>query len=180
MDDAQQAAMRDIAEEPAISAVFRLWEEMRGSRFAPSATDMDVLALPRAALSGVVTVDVIDGGARFRFRVVGSKVVAASGADFTGKYLDEALSGWMLETVLEQYRAVVLHRRPGYALAEFVQGRQKPVKNRRLALPLTSDGESVDRLLLVSRASAPWILQGDLLNIALTSDPEIVRSFTIL
>jgi hypothetical protein len=180
MTDAVQVAMRDIAEDATISAVYRLWEERRGGRAAPSPTDMDVFALPRSAVSHVVTVDVIDGGARFRFRVIGSRVVIASGTDFTGRYVDEALSGWMRDTVVEQYRAVVSACRPGYAMAEFGRDGWQPTKNRRLALPLSSDGETVDRLLLVSRASAPWILQGDLLNLALASDPEIVRSFTLI
>jgi len=180
MSDALQVALHDIADDATICAVYRLWDEKRGQRFAPTPAEMDVFALPRTALSNVVIVDVVDGGRRFRFRLIGSYVVSASGTDFTGRFTDEVLSGWMRDTVLAQYRAVAEKKRPGYAVAEFKPTSIRPIKNRRLALPLSSDGVAVDRLLLVSRASAPWLLQGDLLDIALASNPEVVRSFVMI
>ena len=173
--------MADIAGDSMLAGVYRVWDEKRRERFAPAPADIGMLDLPPTALGNIIIVDVLGGGERFRFRLVGSKVATSSGSDFTGRYVDEALSGWMRDTVQEQYRAVVAQKRPGYAVVAFGRGDgRESVRNRRLALPLSSDGVAVDRLLLVSKASSTRLLQDDLLNIALNSEPLTVRSFIMI
>ncbi len=181
MDDAQRNAMADIAGDAMLAGVYRVWDEKRRERFAPGPADIGMLDLPPSALGNIIIMDVLRGGERFRFRLIGSKIAASSGSDFTGKYVDEALSGWMRDTVQEQYRTIVTQKRPGYAVVAFGRGDQREsVRNRRLAMPLSSDGVTVDRLLLVSKASSTRLLQEDLLNLALNSEPLTVRSFIML
>src|SRR5581483_3571845 len=149
--DRKRAALAEIAGDPVLAAVLDLWEEKRGERFAPHPSELDAFILPAAVLPRIVLVDVIDGVARFRFRLIGSAVALSSGADYTGQYVDEALSGTVKKAVLGHYGMVVRERRPAYAVAAYrVPGGQN-VRNSRLAVPLSLTGGSVDRLLLASR-----------------------------
>src|SRR5579872_671122 len=158
-DELRRSAMDQIAADPVLAAVLELWEIKRGERFAPSPSELDAFVLPAAVLPRTVLVDVLDGGARFRFRLVGTAVALSSGVDYTGQYVDEALSGTVRDSVLQHYRTVVHERRPAFAVAEYrVPGGQN-VRNSRLAVPLTLKGDAVDRLLLVSRVVSDWLLQ---------------------
>ena len=172
--------MAEIAADPMLAAVLDVWETKRGGRFAPHPSEIDAFALPASALPRIVIVDVIDGGARFRFRLVGTGVAQSSGSDHTGKYVDEALSGAVLAAVLHQYRTVVREKRPAYAVAELRLEGGQSAKNSRLAVPLSLDGTQVGRLLLVSRTTSDWMLRGDLQNVEREHTSVVVRSFTVL
>ena len=176
----KRAAMEDIAADPVLTAVLQTWEAKRGAKFAPHPTEMDAFALPPAVLPRIVLVDVVEGGLRFRFRLVGSAVALSSGADYTGQYVDEALSGAVRDSVLQHYGTVVRDRRPAYAVAAYRLPGGETVKNSRLAVPLTLNGDAVDRLLLASRVISDWLLRGDLRNLERTHGHEAVRTFTVL
>ncbi|HLG86107.1 MAG TPA: hypothetical protein VKZ79_02810 [Alphaproteobacteria bacterium] len=172
--------MEQIAGDPVLAAVLALWESKRGERFAPHPSELDAFVLPPIVLPRVALVDVIEGGARFRFRLVGSAVALSSGVDYTGRYVDEALSGPVKESVLRHYAAVVRERRPAFAVAEYRVPGEQNVKNSRLAVPLTLTGETVDRLLLASRVISDWLLQSDLRNLERQHGHEARRTFILL
>jgi hypothetical protein len=179
-DELRRSAREQIAADPVLAVVLALWESKRGERFAPHPSELDAFVLPPTVLPRVVLVDVINGGARFRFRLVGSAVALSSGADYTGRYVDEALSGPVRDSVLGHYATVVRERRPAFAVAEYRVPGEQNVKNSRLAVPLTLTGQTVDRLLLVSRVVSDWLLQGDLRNLEREHGQEAVRTFTVL
>jgi hypothetical protein len=180
-DDLKRVAREQIAADPMLAAVFDVWEKKRGTRFAPHPSEIDAFALPPSVLPRIVLVDVIDGGARFRFRLVGTGVAFSSGADYTGKYVDEALSGDAQAAVLHHYRSVVREKRPAYAVAEVLLSDGHSVRNCRVAMPLSCDGVNVHRLLLISRTTSDWMLRVELQNLERDDpDRETIRTFTVL
>lgn len=54
------------------------WRSKRGSRLMPARADIDPIEIP-TLLPIIGLVDVLDGGARFRFRLLGTEVVDAAG-----------------------------------------------------------------------------------------------------
>jgi hypothetical protein len=180
IEDLRQVALTEIAGDQMLGGVFAVWEAKRDGKFAPHPSDVGALALPVAALPRVVLVDAMDDGVRFRFRLVGSAVALSSGTDFTGKFVDEALTGWVPNAVVADYRRVVTEKRPAYAVAQIRLPDGQVVRNSRLALPLSSDGAAVDRLMLVSRTTADWLLRADLQNLAAEHTEGTTRSVVLL
>src|SRR5579863_9702970 len=94
----------DYRSLPVLKETLAYWEAKRGSRRMPRRRDLDPLHdIPRL-LPNVQLADVIDGGRRFRMRVVGSRIVEALGRDGTGKFLDETLTGDRLARVQRDFR----------------------------------------------------------------------------
>lgn len=75
-------------ELPLIKELVAYWEKKRGMRLAPCRADVDPMDL-RMHLPNTFIVDVLDGGADFRYRLIGTAVVAGLGRDSTGKRLSE-------------------------------------------------------------------------------------------
>src|SRR5512134_1128852 len=75
-----------------LHAYWRAKAEMRGS--VPQRRDFDPVELPDL-LPNLMLLDVEPSPLRFRYRLVGTRVVDFSYDDFTGTYLDEA--GWVEE-----------------------------------------------------------------------------------
>ena len=86
MPEAGEAAIADVR----LRALFGYWREKRGDGTMPARADLDPLEIP-TLLPIVGLVDVLDGGARFRYRLVGTEIVDVDGHDATGRFLDEVL-----------------------------------------------------------------------------------------
>jgi hypothetical protein len=123
-----------------------LWRQKRGERAMPCRKDFDVLDL-RSWLGNVNLIDVERGAARFRLRLVGTRIAALQERDCTGRYFDEFVPERLLGDVLAPFRQTVLTRVP--AADELVmQGRAGPVlRCSRLVLPLSDDGVDVTMIM---------------------------------
>jgi hypothetical protein len=103
-------------------------------------------------LPWLMLIDVVpqqDGATRYRLRLVGTEAASIQGSDSTGKFVDEVLTGSEGKDVVAGYDEIrrtcqPQHRRGVVAIA----GREH-VPYERIAFPLASDGETVDRLILV-------------------------------
>ncbi len=88
---------------------------------------------------------------RVRYRLVGTRLVEAHGADYTNRYLDEC--GFLIEAELTQcYRRVGTDRAPVFLYYEW-ERRDLPRGQSRMGasetgfFPLSSDGVTVDRVI---------------------------------
>jgi len=89
---------------------------------------------------------------RYRYRLIGTENERAHGVNATGRYLDEVLPGPDYAThVLALYDECVRERRPLYSECLFFSpGREGPERHTKvLFLPLSTDGERIDMLLVV-------------------------------
>jgi hypothetical protein len=86
----------------------------RGARSMPGRSDISPAQL-KTQLPYVLLADVIDGGADFRYRLVGTELRRFFRGEPSGKRMTEALAPFgaeTLETTLQSYRAAVARRAP--------------------------------------------------------------------
>ena len=134
--------------EPEIADLYDYWVARRGARAMPSRKDVDPVQIPKH-LPNLMLVDVLRDPLRFRYRLIGTRVVAASAEDRTGQFFDQVRFLNANPAVVKHYETVVTQGTPHYALEPF-HNRQSDSTYRvqRLLLPLSSDGVSVDMILV--------------------------------
>jgi hypothetical protein len=123
------------------------WLSKRGNRRMPSRADIDPAELV-GLLPNLMLVDVVEEGARFRFRLVGTRVARASGEDRTGRFLDEYAFFRAYPSVTDQYRQAATEGEPLLATEIFFNREHGTAYDvERLLLPLGHNGEKADMLL---------------------------------
>ncbi len=136
-------ALAVLAADPILGALYRYWNERRGQRRMPDRRDIDPLALGPALLPHVGLMDIIDGGKRVRYRLLGTKIAERWGSDPTGRYMDEVMSGSYSEYIHGLYRDLVRARAPVFSESLFRWDAKGYLRTRRLYLPLTHGGDEV-------------------------------------
>jgi hypothetical protein len=139
------------------------WHRLRGTRQAPLAREIDALTL-RPALGFVSLLDVVEGGADFRYRLFGTIPSAVSGFDMTRRLLSEhKASPYMVEYFMGTYRAILRRPEPLYT-------EHRPAATimtnawHRIALPLSDDRGAITRFL---SANVPVGHDGNVIAIGL-------------
>ena len=114
-------------------AALRYWRASRAGRATPGHDTIDPLRIPRRVLPHVILVDV--QGERFRYRLVGTRMVEQWGEDFTGRYLDEITSGEYGAYITSLVRRSAQTRAPVFGESTFRWDVGRVVWARRLMLP---------------------------------------------
>lgn len=109
----------------------------------PSRSDVDPVDV-RELLPNLMMIDMVGDPARFRYRLVGTRVVQYTGFDFTGRCLDEMV--FQGRDFMEQcYRRLVAEKRPIFGhYAWLVRSRHFGQCEFGL-FPLSDDGATVNR-----------------------------------
>ena len=132
---------------PELAKLFRYWDRKRGDRTMPARADI----LPEeltGLLGNLFMVDVVRDGAtepRFRYRLVGTQLTAIMDQELTGKFVDE-MPLLFRKFALPAYREILRAGRPTYRETNVFEG-WWVVRYKRLMLPLSSDGKTVDIVL---------------------------------
>ena len=131
--------------EPAIAQLYAYWLERKGGHRFPGRQDIDPVEM-KFALGGITLFDIQREPLRFRYRLIGSDIVARDGFDLTGRFLDEL--------PLAQYRALLLGRlamlaeKPAPLLVHNKQFYdQRWFDYEAIWLPLAADHVNVDILM---------------------------------
>ena len=141
---------RDELGDPGLVRFYDYWESLCGGRPMPARRDLDPLQAPRGFLPNIMLIDILHEKQRYRYRLIGSNIVTATGENRTGRFFDEVGFFQSYPTVLPQYEAVVKTGRPLYSLEPFVNfNSQTDYQADRLILPLSDDGRRVDTLLVL-------------------------------
>jgi len=128
--------------------LLRYWQLARGTNAMPPNGAIDPLAL-KPVLGHVIILDVLEGGADFRFRLFGTEVAEAARYDWTGSTVDDMrriLKGPGPAFYLAVYRALLRRREPVFT----INAAMAIFKSRswaRLVLP-HGDGGQVERILV--------------------------------
>lgn len=134
-------------EEP-LEAFYAHWRARRGGRAMPRRADIDPVEMPPRLLPNVFLTEVVDGGARFRFRLIGTSAVNAIGAELTGRYVDEVNESVVYrDYITGLYRRVVQRRLPVFSMSVYSRDGALGLARhttQRLMCPLSSDGATVD------------------------------------
>ena len=140
------AARYDFRADVVLRAALEYWERKRLGRAVPRRSDIDPAEL-KPVLPHLQITEVVGGGSRFRYRLVGSAIVRAFGAEFTGKYVDELVSGERDSFVHACYRAVCAARRPAFVRSKYIGIKEIDLTANRVLLPLSEDGAKVSQIL---------------------------------
>lgn len=127
--------------------LYRLWQAKRHEDRLPARADFGFDDL-RLLMGRIAILDVIDGGADFRFRLYGSNIASAYRGEMTGKSI-RAYRPHFYAKIAPGYRKVVATRQPRYEEIQ-VDDEMMLYRWQRLVLPLASDGATVDMLLVAS------------------------------
>lgn len=136
----------DAARCAVLEAAHDYWLEKRGSRIAPSRSDIRPEEM-RKFLPYVMLLDVIGAPPRFRYRLVGTAFAAEYGQEITGRFVDEIDLSDQKECVLADYAEVVRSGAPSFRRWEYTKSDGRYVEVERVVLPLSGDGRAVNMLL---------------------------------
>jgi hypothetical protein len=136
---------------PRFSRVRDYLESKTGGTRLASRADIDPVELPDV-LAFVNLIDVAWSGPdqpSFTFRLLGTRQIRYAGGDFTGKLVEDALSGASANTAVAAMRRVATERRPIFGrFAMPIDGREF-VTTERLMFPLSPDNGVVNMLLSI-------------------------------
>jgi len=141
----------DAAEQPwtADRRILRLLEYWRRQRPArgrlPARVDIDPVELGSELIPYIALIDVVDGGARFRFRLVGTQLAVEAGLDLSGRFVDELNPNRdYADYITGLYQRTMREKTPTYSETLYRAGGGRIGRSRRLLCPLAADGETVD------------------------------------
>ncbi len=137
---------------PKSAALYAYWRTRlpEGSGLLPSRTHIDPADIP-LLLPNIYLLDVVEAPLRFRYRLVGSKLVFAGNREMTGMLMEEAHPNLFVAPPYADYPACVRDHRISLRLGTPVfDWDREHVQIERLLLPLASDGRRVDMILGLS------------------------------
>jgi hypothetical protein len=136
----------DFRGDAVLGRAHEYWRAKRGPRAMPRRRDIDprdlVPLLPYLQLT-----ELIDGGARIRYRLVGTAIVATYGVELTGKHLDQVLSGARLDYVRGVYRTMCAAKAPVLASNRYVSRDGLELIAHRVIMPLSNDDVAINQAL---------------------------------
>ncbi len=137
----------DFRSDMILSPAFDYWQAKCGARVMPRRRDIDPTEIPLRLLPNLQITELIDGGVRIRYRLIGTAIVNAYGAELTGKYFDQVFSGQRLEHVKANYRMICIEKRPLLVCSRYVSARDVHLFCARLVMPLSEDDVNISQCL---------------------------------
>jgi hypothetical protein len=132
--------------------IARLLDLWRGSRPAagilPGRQHVDPITLGPDLLPYVALVEVTHGGTRFRFRLVGGRLVVHAGLDLTGHYIEDLNPNADYNAYINgMYMQAAAARLPIYSETRYRAPSNRAGLTRRLLCPLSNDAGIVDMFI---------------------------------
>lgn len=136
---------------PRFQRVQTYLESKTGGGRLPARADIDPVEIPEVlAYINLIDVSWTDPGSpRFRFRLLGTRQIRYAGGDFTGKRVEEVLSGTSANAAVAMMRRVAVEQQPIFGRFVMPVDGREFVITERLQFPLSSDGETINMLLSV-------------------------------
>jgi len=129
-----------------LAGVHATWEQVSAGRLAPRRDEITP-ALLKTALPWIWMIDVVDGGADFRFRVAGDRVVQFMGRRYAGELLSAAGGTPFFQRMRAVLEACIRRREPVALgpLRSIKEGKEF-LEMEVLVLPLSEDGSEITTL----------------------------------
>ena len=138
--------LRELAASEILIRLYRYWLDKRGGRAMPSRRDIDPLEFS-FAIGRVSLLDVVAGPRRFHYRLVSTALTARLGYEMTNKFTDEIPDQDVRSYVEHLYGRVLDRHAPLYEKSTRVID-NKTWQHEALLLPLSSDGNTVDMIMV--------------------------------
>lgn len=153
--DAQPEAVVERSEDvaaatrhPLLRRLFEYWSDKAAGRIAPSRGDIDPVDFSYA-IGWVTLVDVLEDGAEFQARVFGGAMAILAGQELSGRTSAAIQDPELRQAIVANLRWVVTNRRPLRIYRELTTA-QRRYRYETVILPLSSDGQTVDQLLMAA------------------------------
>lgn len=130
-----------------LRAALDYWHKKRGQRLAPCRADIDPVEIA-PLLPRVMLVDVSAEPLDFRFRLAGTGIFKIHGAELTNKRALE-LEPPAYAALIHRLYCDTLARRAPLAHRLLIEVESKRSAYMRISLPLSEDGEIINRLMTV-------------------------------
>jgi hypothetical protein len=130
-----------------LSALWRLWTQVRGGRAMPSRQDFTPERL-RPWLGNLALIDVRQEPTRLQYRLVGTIIVANLKFDPTGKLVDDLVVDPVNNPLTRGLYHCLSTGAPVFEVVQPQYNRHFAYDYHRLALPLAADGETVNMILM--------------------------------
>lgn len=152
------STFRDRIDDPILIDLYDYWVSCGPEDRLPARADIDPVDIPRKALPYIVLAEIDQKSGRILYRLVGTVMVEEWGADFTGRYVDEIMTGTYRDFIEDLFQDVASHRCAVLSESTFRWDMGKTIGTRRLFMPLAKDGMTVDMILIgqvFSRVETP-------------------------
>lgn len=148
MSAGKPRTLKKVFESDRISSVYSYYIAVRRDRAMPARADIDPSAIKRQLpYVYICQVERVKDGPAFRFRLMGTELVTVLREEGTGRYIRELNLGGYEQTWRESALAAYRARCPIVAIDAIALKTGFSVEAEHLMLPLSEDGEQVDRLL---------------------------------
>jgi hypothetical protein len=142
----QKIEQVDQIESSQIRQLFLYWQGKCRDGRIPRRADIDPAEIPRL-VPNILIVDVEYNPFRVRYRLVGTKVVQATGFEITGRYLDEIVLADDEGPFLESYQTACTTKAPILTRIKWHLDAETTGEYDACFLPLSEDGETVNKVL---------------------------------
>lgn len=123
------------------------WQSVGSDNRLPGREAIDPVAM-RGILGNVWIADVQQAPLRFRYRIVGTRIVAYLGMETTGKWLDEVIPHFKSTHTCRDLNIVAADGVPRWRRGTPTVRKELTFKTlEQVSLPLAADGEIVDMVL---------------------------------
>ena len=144
----QKITRADQIESPLIRQLFTYWQSKCRGGTVPRRADIDPSEIPKL-MPSLLIVDIEHEPFRVRYRLVGTRIVQATGFEFTGKYLDEIILADDEGPFLESYRAACESKTPILSRIKWHLDNETTGEYDACFLPLSDDGEIVNKVISI-------------------------------
>ncbi|WP_420549695.1 PAS domain-containing protein [Curvivirga sp.] len=135
-----------------LDSVLQYWKDKKGERIAPSRQDIDPVDFPRiwpnTVMYKVIHPDISNDKFDFQVTRIGGAIVSMWGCDQTGRYFDDIFASPYNEQTRELFEIAVRTAQPSIVELDAGWLGKEHIKYKRLTLPLSDDGQTVNRLFL--------------------------------
>jgi hypothetical protein len=136
----------DASADERLGRLLALWHAKRGTRAMPARADFSFEDL-LPWLGHLALLDVVAAGDDFRYVVYGTRLAETFGFDLTGRSAREAIPAIGPEPLAE-YRRVYASAAPDH-VSRVSPANKEHLTITKLALPLSSDGTHIDKIVSV-------------------------------
>lgn len=126
----------------------RLWQQKRGARRLPARADFDPLEL-KPALTRIMLIEVSRDPPDFRYRLAGTLSREVTGMELTGRSVLQMKPAKQGRLLWNDLCEIVTTREPQLARLDVQSQFGTKLSYTVLRLPLATDGENVDMVLIV-------------------------------
>lgn len=132
---------------PALADLVQYWQQLDPAPTVPHRQQFNPVDIPHC-LRYIVLIDVGVDRPRYYIRLAGSLVNPAYQKSITGEYLENILDEQDRVKIIAQFDYTVAHQRPTHMVGTVRTPYDQKLNYERVVLPLTTNGEMADKLLV--------------------------------